>query len=153
MVLPGVVLVIIQLSHLLPLPIGLLLMFYLLFEYLLFPVCHCCSSSSVHCWSDVVSDYIMARPYSSWSNWCSIGLIPAILILRSSNNSLYPCTSDGIFLFFIILIALIVFESKSYITSMYTSPCPDVVGNRPGKYVAIIPFNSSNVLLVCLLIK
>jgi hypothetical protein len=41
-----------------------------------------------------------------------------------------------------------VFESKSYITMTYEFPCPDVVGNLPGRSVAMMPFNSSNDIAV-----
>jgi hypothetical protein len=44
--------------------------------------------------------------------------------------------------------ALVVLGSKSYITMTYKFPCPDVVGNLPGRSVAIIPFNSSNAIVV-----
>jgi hypothetical protein len=53
---------------------------------------------------------------------------------------LYPI-NDSFFLF-LIATALMVFESKSYITMTYEFPCPDVVGNLPGRSVAIMPFNS-----------
>jgi hypothetical protein len=50
--------------------------------------------------------------------------------------------NDSFFLF-LIATALMVFESKSYITMTYEFPCPDVVGNLPGRSVAIMPpFNS-----------
>jgi hypothetical protein len=41
---------------------------------------------------------------------------------------------------------LIVLESKSYMTITYEFPCPDVVGNLPGRSVAMIPFKSSNAI-------
>jgi hypothetical protein len=87
----------------------------------------------------IVQSISFVKSYDvSLSNQCCTGLMPAFC--RSSYSSSYPLINDSYFLFFIAT-ALIVFESKSYMTSTYAFPCPDVVENFPGKSVAIIPFN------------
>ena len=63
--------------------------------------------------------------------------------LRSIKQSLYHFMRCC-FVLFLIGTSIMLFESKSYITTMYTFPFAEVIGKKPGSSVDIIPFISSN---------
>ena len=81
---------------------------------------------------------------NSISRWWKIGLIPALV--RSIKQYLYPCMRDY-FVLFLIGTAIILYESKSYITKVYAFPLAEVIGKQRGRSIDIIHFSSSNCIV------